>query len=995
MNTDESLGTYIDAVYGNLSSEELFSRAKEFAWQTFFHHSLSVALISHRIGSFIKKNAVGISREALKAIEERLKLKYEDILFLSGIAHDYIKLHGIKGSTGEERVKRLLNRLTTSLFILSPKDRERLTSLMIAIARAVEGIYDPELEEEYIRYIANVVRIADELMGMSSVDEALSYLQTSRDIEELAEEYNLKTGFIKISTPSILQAKVSEEIIKVLRKNGWVPLVAYADGVILIGASSLGAIPMREVTRIIKSEIERAFKTKEKIKEIIRGLRRLSLRGIYSKLTQTGGETLLPVNEEKLKRMDRETLEAFYHNTITKYLRGIPISELNKEITDIKTRLRKRGALIDPRRLATGIRGGSTYFNEELSTMVITKENLANLVSSISNSEERFLILAYIIAFPSKEESVTINILKEVGVVIPSDIDKELIRIIAIAEAYRHATSTGRDAIKKLVETTYEGLGGSEGIDYYASRFTVTRLKSNIVSTDAPNPLNILNKGLIEGKSYCRVCGEPILKQAIAFIQYSHAVGRRGGASEIWLHDDPPLASIEGISTNKKTRIRYICPLCFYEAVQFRGRSRPPIFVIALHPVVAYDLWSYLKNRLAYLANLYELLRRRGPLEVALMYEDLLRHDLKVTPNILSRVSEIAKPGRRGDREERLTVLFDDLGARVLLPLGKDMSLKRKNVATALLLAPFVMSLSGGGQVGLAGTFGDTYNLGLETTPVITPHPTNLLMSIVRSFEEVRRNAKNLGRQMNLTEYSVYNKSYITLLKALYIYGLKVFGWFNLWRRNNPGKEIQDYALAILEHASAIPYVPLALDAPPPSRLDPRARDEALPFYGLISFKSLEVETHMAQVPKVLEGKETPSLNKLLYRYAVSLKELDSSLSRYKVQRPLRKGIEILLQYSSTIGEADAKGIAMDKFLELVASSAGVDIEKRKKKVKDERGMGREISYRAVFFEIFSDIVDIVVKLKKELPPSQLRKFIEVMLDSAFEKYRYARTGGG
>ena len=85
----------------------------------------------------------------------------------------------------------------------------------------------------------------------------------------------------------------------------------------------------------------------------------------------------------------------------------------------------------------------------------------------------------------------------------------------------------------------------------------------------------------------------------------------------------------------------------------------------------------------------------------------------------------------------------------------------------------------------------------------------------------------------------------------------------------------------------------------------------------------------------------------------------------------------------------------MDKFLELVASSAGVDIEKRKKKVKDERGMGREISYRAVFFEIFSDIVDIVVKLKKELPPSQLRKFIEVMLDSAFEKYRYARTGGG
>ncbi|RLE92148.1 MAG: hypothetical protein DRN04_11110 [Thermoprotei archaeon] len=993
MNGAESLFSYIETVYENLDSKEIFSRAKEYAWQTFFHHTVSVATISYRLGSIIKKYALSIVKKALESIEKGLGLKYEDILFLTGIGHDYVKLYGIEGRTGEERTRNLLHRIVSNLFILIPDTKEKLISKVITLARAVEGKYTPELEEEYILYVTPVVRVADELMGKKSIDEALVYLQTSKEVRELSENYGIKFGFVKTSLPSILHVKVSEKIVEVLSRNGWTPLVTYADGLILVGTKTSKTVPMREVAKVVKSEIAEAFETEERIREIITGLKKLQLNEIYAKLVQTKATTLLPVNEEKLKERDRETIGGVYHNLIVKYLKGTSISDLDKEIRELKSKL-KRGTLLDPRSLGTGISGrGSTYFKEKLATMITSKEDLVNTIMSIENEGERFLILSYMVVFPSKEENDVVDILrKALNVVIPKGIDTELIRIVAIAEVYKHIND--EKAIRKLIEVTYEKLGGSEDIDYYASKFIITRLKSNIINTELLSSLDILSKGLLESKNYCRICGEQILRPSIRFIQYAQAVKRGGGASEIWLHDDPPLANLEKIATEKRTSIRYICPLCYYEATQLKGRYSPPFFVVALHPVVAYDLWSFLKNRLAYLSNIYELIERRTS-EIVLIYGELLdkkKKNMKVAPDILSKIAERELPSKGRAKEERVVVLFDSLGARAILPLGRDMSLKKRDVALALALAPFVMSLSGGGQVGLAGNLGDVYNLGSEIAPVVIPHPSNIVLSIVKSFEEIRKSASMMKRQMTLDEYSVYNRSYVTLLEALYIYGLKIFCWYDRWKRKNSSKKkIEDYALAIHEFMSSIPYVPLALDAPPPEKLDPREGDEPLPYYSLISSKSSEVESCMSQIPKILEGKETPSLNKLLYRYAVSLKELDAKLSKYKVQRPLRKGIELLLQLTPSLGEADAKGIAIDKFLELLAYSVGVDLETKMKKIRDQEGKEKEVSYRAVFFDIFNELVDILMNIKKKLPPSQVRKLVEVMLDSAYEKYKYVK----
>jgi len=62
----------IEELYGLLEPEHLFSRAKEYSWQTFFHHCVSTALISYRLGLIIKKNAYSTIKLAIESMERSL-----------------------------------------------------------------------------------------------------------------------------------------------------------------------------------------------------------------------------------------------------------------------------------------------------------------------------------------------------------------------------------------------------------------------------------------------------------------------------------------------------------------------------------------------------------------------------------------------------------------------------------------------------------------------------------------------------------------------------------------------------------------------------------------------------------------------------------------------------------------------------------------------------------------------------------------------------------
>ena len=964
-----------EKLYEIVPSEDLFGRAKEYSWQTFLHHSLSVGLIGYRIGTLLKSAARGLAKVGIESIERSLNLDYEYVLLLAGLAHDYVKLYKGHEKKGENEIKEILRKFLSIGPIFVPRENvEKIISKIIAIARSIEAVSDPDLNELEVLYIAQIVRLADTLMGMASVDEGLAYIQTSREAGFIRDKFGLDFGFIKISVPGILLAKISKSIVNKLFENGWAPLVIYSDGIIFLGSRTSKAVPITELAELVKKEVSETLGLSRAISELVKGLEKKGIARIFDNLKQSECREL-PIQSVPKK----DALLIIYHNAIAKYLGGAKIPDLVKYVEEVKEKIGKKH-IIDPRILATGLGKGSTYFSDFLSSVVASREQLIDKILKLDD-RARFLVVAYAAAFPSKldEKKIITGILKDaLDLELPSDLDVEVLRIVAIALAYKHRSDT--DVVKKILEAIYARVGGPEDLDHYVRRFIRYSIKGNVIAADSLEA----QEAFKQANNYCRICSAPLLRESIRFIEYAKSVGRGGGGSEIWLHDDPPLVSLEKIATNRDTSIRFICPLCLYEAKSLRDYL-PPFFVIAMHPVVSYDLWEYLVKRLSYIADLWALIQRRSS-KVAKIYESVLEKDLKITSETLNK--EIAERGKPS--EEKVVMLFDNLGARIYVPLGRDLSLSKKHVAVALALAPIAMSASGGGQVGLLNSLAYTHSLGSGLSPLVMPHTSNFIPNIVRIFEDVRRSTRG-SRQMTPDEYASYNLSYVALLKSLFIYGLKLFGWFDGWRRRH-GKEIYDYAIAMHEYMDSIPYAPLSLSSPPPASLDPRDDDrKLLPHYKTILLKSLEVEKYMGRVLKTGDkagGGESKHLNSLLYRYAYNLRELRGNLSKYKVQRPLREAINLLLRYSKILGEEDAKGIAIDEFLKLLELSLNLDLEEKKKKVKRD-GSEEEISYRAIFFSIFNEIADLIFRFRKELNPGELSKFIEVMLDSVYEKYRH------
>ena len=81
--------------------------------------------------------------------------------------------------------------------------------------------------------------------------------------------------------------------------------------------------------------------------------------------------------------------------------------------------------------------------------------------------------------------------------------------------------------------------------------------------------------------TYCRVCRRPIYHDRWRFIEYAQKAGGVGGASEIWLSDDPPLANLEDIAGKKGIRV--------FEST--RKRLRMDHFYIC-YPPSSYRDWN-------------------------------------------------------------------------------------------------------------------------------------------------------------------------------------------------------------------------------------------------------------------------------------------------------------------------------------------------------------------------------------------------------------------
>ncbi|RLE77835.1 MAG: hypothetical protein DRJ52_10995, partial [Thermoprotei archaeon] len=148
---------YVKFLYDVLDSLQLFSKAKEACWQTFFHHTASVASAAYRIAFTVKQALTGAKLASLpllsiKKIEkEASPLTYEDLLFLSGVAHDYVKIHGKQKTDAMEKIlSSFIDDIAEETFEELPRERKKdLIDKILAVARATESLSSTELDEAY------------------------------------------------------------------------------------------------------------------------------------------------------------------------------------------------------------------------------------------------------------------------------------------------------------------------------------------------------------------------------------------------------------------------------------------------------------------------------------------------------------------------------------------------------------------------------------------------------------------------------------------------------------------------------------------------------------------------------------------------------------------------------------------------------------------------------------------------------------------------------
>jgi hypothetical protein len=132
------------------------------------------------------------------------------------------------------------------------------------------------------------------------------------------------------------------------------------------------------------------------------------------------------------------------------------------------------------------------------------------------------------------------------------------------------------------------------------------------------------------------------------------------------------------------------------------------------------------------------------------------------------------------------------------------------------------------------------------------------------------------------------------------------------------------------------------------------------------------------------------SIAKAVDQYVAVLRELEGEgvLHRYEVEKPLKVAIEFAVEYANILGFAEAGELAKYKFVADVEDVLGVDLDAVKKKVKDKEGREVEITYSTLLRNAFDEIWGVISSLKKKgMPPSNLSRFTQTLLDTTYQKY--------
>jgi len=766
MKDSNELGDLIGRTYEVLErSGVLWHLVKFDHLTTSFIHFTTAGITAYKLAQIVQKVSESIStlRELINKLEEETHIFFETYCYLVNLLHDYEKL----GSNPKVRdVDELADNILKSFRV--PK---HTWELIKQDAKSVEAGVS-QLGMRHHDLVVTICHIADVLASQDSVFALRTLISsnqtTARKLRQL-ESLGIKLGILHISSHRLFTILRSKDILNLFEERGWLPLLAYRDGVIFVGTKGSSKIPLEEIARLFASEIYRAiYKIEHARAEINRAVPKSFLNFV--------GYIAEALVEELPKDRDvRRPHLVILANKLAKAVRGeLSVIESKYETLDET----KRGVQSFQKSLLPAGRRPLERIAKELPL-----EELLGLIKEYVREIERdkatnVARLSYFIAGWSKEGGRVAKLYKLVFKEEPPATDILTLTLAVITKVFQYVENGEYEELVKLYEDGFRDfLRGREEKWKYEVYYYV----SSYISGDIVEPLKIT---FPETDKKCILCRSPVFsEEPLQLAEYGSVLGAARGVQQVWTNDDIPLADKDKYTQSTEETAKYtrsMCTLCKYEATIISKALTPrgkvvdklqrekaislPAIAVYFRPAIAPEVLSFIAQNI------------EGGIEEIDLAEIYGRN----------------KEGRRKRRVKPLlpvNIIPNYLGAFVIFSYkesissrdsGKvlrtaDLSGRRDQVYYGLLLIPELAKRAGGGQ----------FKICLSLVDLMSP-PEKLieLPFAVRFVEELNSIISYLQERVKDKRYrklflKLFSTSYYHVMRFLESVAIKLALWYD------------------------------------------------------------------------------------------------------------------------------------------------------------------------------------------------------------------------
>ncbi len=771
---------------------------------TAFHHFASVALTSKKVCEILEEKGL-------------LPEGFSEKCFWGGAVHDFEKL-----LSEDDSISKYLQKVAE----VSGVPIETLEELAVC-AESGHG------SKREIRLACYSIMLADYWASQRSLTTYMPVDKRYQIAVQALSNLGIRIVPLFSGLPKAVMAAASDDIVELLLEKGWIPLLSYADGILLVGDETSEEITTEELTDVIfnimRKYLEGGESQKKSMETSLRSFLKVASRveelmGLSDSTLEKEVKDTISIVSSKAKGNDREA---------KKKLIPLLIVALTRERYDLAKEI-EEFVLKNKRKLQVNTLIGSPAYFEEVVVKQGLTNSFLNMLESSDNEDlaeklKKAALLSFATAFYAKNKHHT-DLMKELmkldDSILKAGLGKSYMPLLFAEVFATILKAINENKEEALIEARKKYTTTDNSLRVFAKYMACEYFSSPILKREC----NISMKPV----GRCYICGAPIFSKNYDFPKYStYAVGGSNTGVEIYSPRQTPFTSIE--SGRKYVKERYICPACAFEGAFLSSKLSYPFIAYAQHPSTSYELLKYVTSRI-------EVVARHDPYELCrhLIYEE---------------------PLEEGKPED---VIVDYAHAITLLPM-KGLRREEKGffahgavIAKFLAVAGLILERGVGGQVVL------TWELpqNVASRPVLVPQEPSWLTAITdKALRDV--------------------DSVLPIVLALKAWGLKVC-------MSKDPNELRE----MFHSSDTSPHPSLALLTPPRGM-----RGELDDFYKKYGKSWSLILKEVIEMEKALNEEDRLVPRLWAYAYSLKPALLKTKLSKHKVQGPLRTALYRLVEY--------------------------------------------------------------------------------------------------